>query len=173
MVAKTLPAHSSLVEQMQAKSIFREYEAVTYGVMTGGGMVDEPIGRHPTQRVKQAVNHAGKEAVTHYRVIDRFRAHTHVRVQLETGRTHQIRVHMAHIGYPLLGDQVYAGRLRLPKGAAPELIAVLRGFKRQALHARTLGIEHPLTGEVMEWSSELPEDMSQLLSVLRDDAQAN
>ncbi|MCG8316140.1 MAG: 23S rRNA pseudouridine(1911/1915/1917) synthase RluD [Pseudomonadales bacterium] len=173
VVAKTLPAHSSLVEQMQAKSIFREYEAVTYGVMTGGGMVDEPIGRHPTQRVKQAVNHAGKEAVTHYRVIDRFRAHTHVRVQLETGRTHQIRVHMAHIGYPLLGDQVYAGRLRLPKGAAPELIAVLRGFKRQALHARTLGIEHPLTGEVMEWSSELPEDMSQLLSVLRDDAQAN
>ena len=173
VVAKTLPAHSSLVAQMQAKTVFREYEAITYGVMTGGGMVDEPIGRHPTQRVKQAVHHAGKDAVTHYRVIERFRAHTHVRVQLETGRTHQIRVHMAHIGYPLLGDQVYAGRLRLPKGASQTLIDALRDFKRQALHARTLGIEHPVTGEVMEWSSELPEDMSKLLTILREDVNAS
>ncbi|MCG8314100.1 MAG: 23S rRNA pseudouridine(1911/1915/1917) synthase RluD [Pseudomonadales bacterium] len=173
VVAKTLPAHSSLVAQMQAKTVFREYQAITYGVMTGGGMVDEPIGRHPTQRVKQAVHHAGKDAVTHYRVIERFRAHTHVRVQLETGRTHQIRVHMAHIGYPLLGDQVYAGRLRLPKGASQTLIDALRDFKRQALHARTLGIEHPVTGEVMEWSSELPEDMSRLLTILREDVNAS
>ncbi len=170
VIAKTLPAHASLVEQLQAKTMLREYEAIACGVMTGGGKVDEPIGRHPTQRTKQAVHHAGKEAVTHYRVIERFRAHTHIRVQLETGRTHQIRVHMAHINYPLLGDPVYGGRLRLPKGATQELIDGLRSFKRQALHARTLGLEHPVTGEFIEWSSELPADMSALLQVLRDDA---
>ncbi|MCG8673339.1 MAG: 23S rRNA pseudouridine(1911/1915/1917) synthase RluD [Pseudomonadales bacterium] len=170
VVAKTLQAHASLVDQLQEKSVFREYEAIACGVMTGGGKVDEPIGRHPTQRTKQAVHHAGKEAVTHYRVIERFRAHTHVRVQLETGRTHQIRVHLSHIGYPLLGDPVYGGRLRLPKGASQELIDGLRGFRRQALHARTLGIEHPVTGEVMEWTSELPGDMNAMLNLLLEDA---
>lgn len=170
VVAKTLPAHASLVEQLQAKTAFREYEAIACGVMTGGGKVDEPIGRHPTQRTKQAVHHAGKEAVTHYRMVEKFRAHTHIRVQLETGRTHQIRVHMAYINYPLLGDPVYGGRLRLPKGATEELVAALRGFKRQALHAKTLGIDHPETGEYIEWTSELPQDMAQLLAVLRDDA---
>ncbi|MDX1695445.1 MAG: 23S rRNA pseudouridine(1911/1915/1917) synthase RluD [Ketobacteraceae bacterium] len=170
VVAKTLPAHTSLVEQLQAKTMLREYEAIACGVMTGGGKVDEPIGRHPTQRTRQAVHHAGKEAVTHYRVIERFRAHTHIRVQLETGRTHQIRVHMAHIRYPLLGDPVYGGRLRIPKGATQELIEALRGFRRQALHARILGLQHPVTGEYMEWSSELPEDMQSLLTVLREDA---
>lgn len=173
VIAKTLPAHASLVAQLQEKTMLREYEAVACGVMTGGGMVDEPIGRHPTQRTKQAVHHAGKEAVTHYRVIERFRAHTHLRVQLETGRTHQIRVHMAHINYPLLGDPVYGGRLRLPKGATPELIQALRAFKRQALHARTLGLQHPESGEVMEWSSDLPDDMQALLQVLREDAKAD
>lgn len=170
VVAKSLPAHASLVEQLQAKTVYREYEAIACGVMTGGGKVDEPIGRHPTQRTKQAVHHAGKDAVTHYRVIERFRAHTHIRVQLETGRTHQIRVHMAHIGYPLLGDQVYGGRLRLPKGASQDLIDALRGFRRQALHARTLGLQHPLSGETMEWSCELPEDMQQLLHILSTDS---
>lgn len=170
VVAKTLQAHASLADQFQEKSAFREYEAIACGVMTGGGMVDEPIGRHPTQRTKQAVHHAGKDAVTHYRVIERFRAHTHVRVQLETGRTHQIRVHLAHINYPLLGDPVYGGRLRLPKGATPELIDALRGFKRQALHAKVLGVEHPVTGEFMEWTSDLPDDMAQMLEVLRADA---
>ncbi|PIE41403.1 MAG: 23S rRNA pseudouridine(1911/1915/1917) synthase RluD [Gammaproteobacteria bacterium] len=172
MVAKTLQAHAALVEQLQQKSVFREYQAICCGVMTGGGMVDQPIGRHPTQRTKQAVHHAGKNAVTHYRLIEKFRAHTHIRVQLETGRTHQIRVHMAHIGYPLLGDPTYGGRLRLPKGAYPALIEALRSFKRQALHAWKLGIEHPVTGEYMEWSSELPEDMAQMLNVLREDQQA-
>jgi 23S rRNA pseudouridine1911/1915/1917 synthase len=137
--------------------------------MTGGGKVDEPIGRHPTVRTKQAVTHSGKPAVTHYRVLERFRGHTHIRVQLETGRTHQIRVHMAHIRYPLLGDPLYGERLRLPKGATPQLIEALRGFKRQALHARKLGVMHPETGEYMEWETPLPDDFNTMLKVLRDD----
>ena len=173
VVAKTLKAHSSLVNQLQEKTAFREYEAIVQGVMTGGGMVDEPIGRHPSQRTKQAVTHSGKPAVTHYRLIERFRAHTHIRVQLETGRTHQIRVHMAHIQYPLLGDPTYGGRLRLPKGATPELIEALRQFKRQALHARKLGVQHPDTGEYCEWEVPLPEDFRAMIKVLREDAAAD
>lgn len=169
VVAKTLKAHTSLVDQLQEKSAFREYEAIACGVMTGGGKVDEPIGRHPTVRTKQAVTHSGKPAVTHYRVLERFRGHTHIRVQLETGRTHQIRVHMAHIRYPLLGDPLYGERLRLPKGATPQLIEALRGFKRQALHARKLGVMHPETGEYMEWETPLPDDFNAMLKVLRDD----
>ncbi len=172
VIAKTLEAHTSLVGQLQDKSAYREYEAVVTGVMTGGGRVDEPIGRHPTQRTKQAVVHSGKTAVTHYRVVTRFNAHTHVKLKLETGRTHQIRVHMAHIQYPLIGDPVYGGRLRLPKGATPELIDSLRSFKRQALHARRLGVVHPVTGENCEWESPLPQDMVSLLEVLAQDAAA-
>jgi 23S rRNA pseudouridine1911/1915/1917 synthase len=171
VVAKTLKAHTSLVDQLQEKSAFREYEAIVCGVMTGGGKVDEPIGRHPTVRTKQAVSHSGKPAVTHYRVLERFRGHTHIRVQLETGRTHQIRVHMAHIRYPLLGDPLYGERLRLPKGATAELIEALRGFKRQALHARKLGVVHPATGEYMEWETPLPADFQTMLRILRDDLQ--
>lgn len=171
VVAKTLKAHTSLVDQLQEKSAFREYEAIACGVMTGGGKVDEPIGRHPSVRTKQAVSHSGKPAVTHYRVIERFRGHTHIRVQLETGRTHQIRVHMAHIRYPLLGDPLYGERLKLPKGATAELIEALRGFKRQALHARKLGVMHPETGEYLEWETPLPEDFQTMLRILRDDLQ--
>lgn len=167
MVAKTLPAHTSLVAQLQEKTVLREYEAIVCGDMTGGGRIEQPIGRHPTLRTRQAVHESGKPAVTHYRLAERFPAHTHIRVQLETGRTHQIRVHMAYIGYPLLGDPVYGGRLRLPKGASERLIGALRGFRRQALHAKTLGVVHPVTGEDMEWSSELPDDMQQLLGVLK------
>ncbi len=169
VVAKTLKAHTSLVDQLQEKSAFREYEAIVCGVMTGGGKVDEPIGRHPSIRTKQAVSHSGKPAVTHYRVIERYRGHTHIRVQLETGRTHQIRVHMAYIHYPLLGDPLYGQRLRLPKGATPQLIEALRGFKRQALHARKLGVVHPETGENMEWETPLPVDFEAMLRVLRRD----
>ena len=173
VVAKTLKAHTSLVDQLQEKTAYREYEAICTGVMTGGGKVDEPIGRHPTVRTKQAVTHSGKPAVTHYRVLERFRGHTYIKVQLETGRTHQIRVHMAHIQYPLLGDPVYGLRLRLPKGATPELIEALRRFKRQALHARKLGVQHPGTGEYMEWETPLPDDFKTMLQVLRHDAQSD
>lgn len=170
VVARTLSAQNNLVEQLQARSFLREYEAVAMGVMTAGGKVEAPIGRHHTDRKRQAVTHNGKEAVTHYRVVERFRAHTHIRLQLETGRTHQIRVHMAHIRYPLVGDPVYGGRLRIPAGCIPALAEALRGFRRQALHAARLGLEHPVTGEFMEWQAPLPEDMQQLLAVLREDA---
>jgi len=171
VIARTPAAHKSLVEQLQAREFDREYRAVASGVMTAGGSVDQPIGRHPTQRVKMAVHHAGKEAVTHYRVLERFRAHTYLKVKLETGRTHQIRVHMAHLRYPLVGDPVYAGRLRQPAGASEQLRETLRCFHRQALHALKLGLTHPLSGEWMEWETPLPDDMQQLLEALREDLQ--
>lgn len=169
VVAKNLSAHTSLVEQLQARTVSREYEAVTTGVMTGGGTVKAAIGRHPLQRKKMAVvNSGGKEAISHYRLKQRFANHTYIRVKLETGRTHQIRVHMAHMHYPLIGDSVYGGRQRLPKGAAPELIQVLRGFGRQALHAQSLALVHPESGEYMHWQAPLPEDIVQLLAALQE-----
>ncbi|GAA6153921.1 23S rRNA pseudouridine(1911/1915/1917) synthase RluD [Pseudoteredinibacter isoporae] len=169
VVAKTLEAHTDLVAQLQERSVSREYEAIAQGVMTGGGMVEANIGRHPKQRTKMAVsNFGGKEAITHYRVIQRFDAYTHIRLKLETGRTHQIRVHMAHIGYPLVGDSAYAGRFKIPKGLDKSLIEKLRGFPRQALHAAQLGLVHPLSGEYMEWEAELPSDMVDLLADLKD-----
>jgi 23S rRNA pseudouridine1911/1915/1917 synthase len=171
VVAKSLEAHTALVEQLQDKTVHREYEAVAMGTMVGGGTVDEPIGRHPTQRTKMAVVHTGKPAVTHYRVLERFRSHTHLKVMLETGRTHQIRVHMAYIQHPLVGDGVYAGRLKLPRGASPNLVDTLRAFRRQALHARRLGLIHPASGEYCEWEVPLPTDMLQLLAVLSQDTQ--
>lgn len=167
VVAKTLSAHNFLVEQMQQRLIGREYEAVVQGVMTGGGTVDTSIGRHPRVRTRMAVlARGGKPAVTHYRVLERFGHHTHIRVRLETGRTHQIRVHMAHIGFPLVGDAVYAGRLKIPRGASPRLQESLRHFGRQALHAVELALEHPETGIRMRWQAPLPEDLCQLLEVL-------
>ncbi len=169
VVARTLEAQTALVEQLQAREFTREYDAVVNGVLTGGGTVDEPIGRHPVDRKRMAVVRNGKPAVTHYRLAERFRAHTHIKVQLETGRTHQIRVHMAHRHNPLVGDPVYGGRLRIPSGCTPELEQMLRHFHRQALHASRLGLIHPQSDEYMEWSAELPEDMQQLLAVLRRD----
>ncbi|WP_426414828.1 23S rRNA pseudouridine(1911/1915/1917) synthase RluD [Aestuariirhabdus sp. LZHN29] len=172
VVAKTLAAHTDLVEQLQARSVSREYEAVAIGVMTAGGTVDKPIGRHPTQRTRMAVTSSGKPAVTHYRVLEKFRHHTHVRVGLETGRTHQIRVHLSHIHFPLVGDALYAGRLRLPPGATEELKLTLQGFHRQALHACQLGLYHPAKDEYMEWTVPLPADFLNLLSVLEQDLAA-
>jgi 23S rRNA pseudouridine1911/1915/1917 synthase len=169
VVARTPAAHKSLVDQLQARTIKREYRAVACGVLTAGGTVDEPIGRHPVHRVRMAVTSAGKPAVTHYRVLERFRAHSYLQVNLETGRTHQIRVHLAHIRYPLVGDPLYGGRLRIPAGASGELQETLRRFRRQALHAMTLGLSHPESGEWMEWEQEIPEDMQLLLKVLRED----
>jgi len=171
VVAKTLNAHHALIKQLQARTVSREYLAVVQGVMTGGGTVDKPIGRHPRARTKMAVVEVGgKEAVTHYRVVERYPAHTYIRVKLETGRTHQIRVHMASIGYPLVGDATYGGRLKLPKGATTELQNELRGFKRQALHATRLALVHPASGETMSWQVEPPDDFVQLLAELHADA---
>jgi len=166
MVAKTLQAHNSLVEQLQERSIHREYLALVKGWMTAGGTVDEPIGRHPVDRKRNAVRRDGKEAITHYRLEQRFKRHTLIRVKLETGRTHQIRVHMSHINYPLVGDQVYGGRFQMPADCNPALAEALRNFKRQALHAAKLGLEHPETGEYCEWEQAIPEDMKNLLKLL-------
>lgn len=167
MVARTVEAHKLLVEQLQAHTVHRQYLALVQGTLTGGGTIDLPIGRHGSDRKRFAVRPDGKSAVTHYRIHERFAAHTLVEVQLETGRTHQIRVHMAHIGHPLVGDPVYGGRARLPQGASSELISALQGFKRQALHAGSLGIEHPETEEYMAWESPLPADLEALLDALR------
>lgn len=167
VVARSLIAHTSLVDQLQTRTMGREYEAVIVGTLTGGGTVDAPIGRHPRDRKKMAVVATGKPAVTHYRLLERFVAHTHIRCQLESGRTHQIRVHMSHVKHPLVGDPAYGGRIKLPKGATDELRDVLGGFQRQALHARRLTLEHPATGELMSWETPLPEDMEALLAALR------
>lgn len=166
VVARTPQAQHSLVKQLQQRSMGREYEAIVQGVMTGGGTVDAPIGRHPTARTKMAVVRDGKAAVTHYRVATRFAHYTHVRVQLESGRTHQIRVHLTHIGHPLVGDPVYSGRLRLPSGINDSLADTLRRFGRQALHAARLELDHPRSGERVAWQAPLPQDMVELLKQL-------
>lgn len=173
VVAKTLPAQTHLVAAMQAREITREYEAVCNGPMTAGGHVDEPIGRHPTKRTHMAVVAIGKPAVTHYRVVERFRNHTHLRLRLETGRTHQIRVHMAHLRHPLVGDITYGGRPRPPQGASSELLEYLRQFKRQALHAARLSLHHPISGEWMSWDAPTPPDFVELLTLLRADRKAH
>ena len=170
VVAKTLVAHTSLVDQLQERTMGREYEAVVQGEMTGGGKVAEPMARHPKNRQKMAVVPNGKPALTHYRVLERFTGFTHVRLKLETGRTHQIRVHMSHIHYPLVGDPLYGGRMRLPKGATESLQELLRQFRRQALHAKRLELCHPVSGEAMEWEVSLPDDLNELLTVLRQEA---
>ena len=172
VVACTPGAHAALVRQLEERSVKREYEAVCAGVMTGGGTVDAPIGRHPVDRVRMAIREGGREAVTHYRVAARFRGHTHVLCRLETGRTHQIRVHLASIRHPIVGDPVYGGRLALPKGASPALIEALRGFRRQALHAARLELVHPGSGELVHFEAPLAADLQALLAALRLDASA-
>ena len=168
MIAKTLPAHNSLVEQLQARTIHREYLAITQRHMTAGATINEPIGRHPVDRLRYAVREQGKFAVTHYRVIERFCHHTLIQVKLETGRTHQIRVHMAHIHFPLVGDPLYGGRFQLPARCSEQLTGVLRNFKRQALHAEKLGLIHPLNGEYCQWQIAMPTDMEDLLLALQE-----
>ena len=169
VVARTPEAHTALIAAMAARRIGREYLALSTGVMTGGGTIAEPIGRHRTQRTRMAVRADGRPAVTRYRIAKRFRAHTLVRVELETGRTHQIRVHLAHIGFPVVGDPLYAGRRRVPAGCTPALAAELHAFRRQALHAARLRLEHPLTGRELAWEAPLPEDMQRLLAALEAD----
>jgi 23S rRNA pseudouridine1911/1915/1917 synthase len=167
VVAKTLTAHTHLVKQLQARTVNREYEAIVVGHLISGGTIDAPIGRHPAQRTKMSVSESGKTAITHYRVVERFNGYTRIKVKLETGRTHQIRVHMAHIHHPIVGDKTYHPRLQLPKNASDELIQALRNFKRQALHAVKLGLIHPTTQAYVEWESKVPEDMKELIRILR------
>ncbi|QRP63207.1 23S rRNA pseudouridine(1911/1915/1917) synthase RluD [Rhodanobacter sp. FDAARGOS 1247] len=171
VVARTLPTCTALVDLLSRHEVERQYEAVVLGTMVAGGTVDEPIGRSMGDRLRQAVRDEedGKRAVTHYRLRERFRAHSLLQCQLETGRTHQIRVHMAHIGHPLIGDPLYGGGLKLPRGASAELIGTLRGFRRQALHAEKLSFIHPATGEEMSFSAERPADQRLLIEALRED----
>jgi 23S rRNA pseudouridine1911/1915/1917 synthase len=161
VVARSLTAHADLVQKLQQRKFIRKYEAIVHGVMVAGNTIDAPIGRHPTQRVRMAVVENGKPAITHYRIIERYRNYTHISVKLETGRTHQIRVHMAYKRYPLLGDPVYGGR-RIHK---------FKNFNRQALHAASLGLDHPNSGEFMQWTAALPDDMLNLLEELKQDKQ--
>ncbi len=172
VVARTPEVHTALVAALAEREIERHYIALCMGVMTGGGTIDEPIGRHRTQRTRMAVRSDGRAAVTHYRVMRRFRAHTLVHAELESGRTHQIRVHLAHIGYPVVGDPIYGGRRRVPAGASPVVIEVLQEFRRQALHAARLKLVHPLTGEEMEWEAPLPPDMAHLVAALEADGRS-
>jgi 23S rRNA pseudouridine1911/1915/1917 synthase len=172
VVARSLRAHTALVAALQARDVHRQYEAVILGALIAGGSVDAPIGRHPRDRLKQAVveEPVGKPALTHYRLRERYRAHTLVECRLETGRTHQIRVHMAHVKHPLIGDSTYGHGLKLPKGATTELVEALRGFRRQALHAEKLEFAHPVGGALVSVSVERPADLDGLVRALRDDA---
>ena len=170
VVAKTLTAHHSLVKQLKARSVSREYEAIVQGEVIRSGTVDAPVGRHPVARVRMAVSRGGgKPAVTHYRVLKRYQGYSHLRVILETGRTHQIRVHMAHIGHSLVGDPLYGGRLQIPAGIGQSLATGLKGFGRQALHAARLALTHPESGEIMAWEAPLPPDIQNILTLLADD----
>jgi len=173
VVAKTERARQHLIEQLQEHSVEREYLTIVNGVMVAGGTIDAPIGRHRTQRTRMAVSERGKPAVSHYRVMKKYRAHTLVQVKLESGRTHQIRVHMAHLHYPVVGDPVYGGRLKIPAGADERLKNELRCFKRQALHALKLSLTHPGTGKRVQWATSVPEDMSKLMEALAQDAKAH
>lgn len=167
VVARNLKSHKSLVDALQARSMGREYLALVQGALVAGGTIDAPIGRHPKDRKRMAVVNNGKEAVTHYLIAERFKDYTLLRVKLETGRTHQIRVHMAHTHHPIVGDPVYGGRLKLPREASEELMETLRGFRRQALHAETLTLIHPESGEPVSWSAPVPDDFQNLLTIMR------
>jgi 23S rRNA pseudouridine1911/1915/1917 synthase len=175
VVARNLRAHKSLVDQLQARTVTRQYDAIVQGTLVAGGTVEAPLGRHPVDRKRMAVRRGdaggrgAKQAVTHYRIAEKFRQHTYLHVKLETGRTHQIRVHMAHLKKPLVGDPVYGSRMKVPRECTPRLRECLQTFRRQALHAARLGLNHPASGEPLEWRVEMPEDMQELLAALRED----
>jgi 23S rRNA pseudouridine1911/1915/1917 synthase len=170
VIARTLEAHTALTRQLMARSVSREYLAVCVGVMTGGGTIEEPIGRHRSDRLRMAIRPDGRPATTHYRLLERFRAHTYLSVRLETGRTHQIRLHLSHLNYPIAGDPVYGGRFARPRGATEELVEVLRAFRHQALHAAALAFDQPRTGKRISLKCAVPADFAALLEALRQDA---
>ena len=172
VIARTPEVHTALSRQILARAVTREYLAVCVGVMTSGGTVDEPIGRHRSDRLRMAIRSDGRPARTYYRVLERFRGHTYLNVKLDTGRTHQIRVHLAHLKYPLVGDPVYGSRLARLRGSGETLNTALRGFKRQALHAAVLAFDHPASGERLSFEAPVPADFAGLLTALRVDARS-
>ncbi|SNQ29147.1 23S rRNA pseudouridine1911/1915/1917 synthase [Acinetobacter apis] len=172
VVAKTLEAQFSLSQQLANKSVYRVYDLIVYGNVIAGGTIDEPIKRHPVDRIRMTVLPGGRDAVTHFNVKERFQHFTRVQAQLETGRTHQIRVHFSYIGFGLVGDPVYMSRVRVPAGASTRLAETLRGFRRQALHAAKLGLIHPRTQKEMQFEAAWPEDFKHLVEVLREDNKA-
>lgn len=170
VVARTLPVQTALVAMLAVHAVRRRYVAIVNGVPVAGGTVDAPLDRHPTDRIRRAVRADGRPAVTHYRVREKFRAQALLQCELETGRTHQIRVHMAHAGYPLVGDPLYGRGPKLPRGATPRLADALRGFRRQALHAEHLAFTHPVSGAALAFDAPPPADFVDLLDALREDA---
>ncbi len=173
VIAKTVASHTALVRQLQDRKFHRVYQAIVRGILPAGGTIEGDIGRHPSKRTRMAVISAGKPAITHYRVVKRYRAHSQLSVKLETGRTHQIRVHMAHIRHPIVGDPVYGGQVRFPAGISAPLRAVLASFRRQALHAAELGLTHPENGQEMRWHSKSPNDIQNLITALEEDVTAS
>ncbi|MFW0097503.1 MAG: 23S rRNA pseudouridine(1911/1915/1917) synthase RluD [Coxiella endosymbiont of Haemaphysalis qinghaiensis] len=169
VVARNLISYYTLTKAMKARKITREYEAFVKGVLISGRTINTPIGRHPIHRTRMAIVNNGRKAITHFRVLQRYRAHTYIRIQLETGRTHQIRLHMAHIHHPLVGDPVYGNHIGIPTFLSDSLKVTLKVFHRQALHAVTLQLSHPLTQQTMEWHTPLPKDMLDLLKSLAKD----
>ncbi len=166
VVARNLKAHHWLVDQLQQRLVKREYVAITQGLITAGRTIETGIARHPVNRKKMSVSENGRLAITHFQVARKFAHHSLIDVQLETGRTHQIRVHLAHIKYPLLGDPVYGGRERIPSGVEPELADLIHNFGRQALHARRLSFSHPRSGKYCQYEAGLPPDFQTLLSAM-------
>jgi len=173
VVARTPQTHTYFVEQLQARSIKREYKTIVSGVMTAGGSIDQPIGRHPRHRKKMTVTDKGKTAITHYRIIKKFSGHTYLQIQLETGRTHQIRVHLSYLKYPILGDPVYGGRVKIPKNTSMQLISTIQSFPRQALHAYKIELKHPVSGDMICLESPLPEDMQSLFEALENNEKSD
>ncbi len=169
VVARTPEAHTWLVAQLTRRKVRREYRALVSGVITAGGTIDAALGRHTSDRKRMAITPGGRNAVTHYRVLERFKAHTYLRVMLETGRTHQIRVHLAHIRHPVVGDPVYGRRRMIPGGVTAEVRVAIMAFPRQALHASELALVHPVSRKELQWSVPLPADMQMLLDLLRCD----
>lgn len=168
VVARTLEAHTYLVKILQKRQIKREYQAIVCGCLTSGGSIENTMGRHPKQRTKMAVTNSGKTAITHYRILNKYQHYTHLHVQLETGRTHQIRVHMSHIKHPIVGDPVYGNNHSIRKGVDSTLREFIKNFKRQALHAYALELPHPVTGINMKFKTELPDDMQSLINELNN-----